>query len=297
MTKLVMTLLVRDNADLLRDNIEFHRSQGVDYFIITDNGSEDETRDIAQTYVAQGLAELWSEAEDTYDQARWVTRMARAAYVEHAADWVINNDADEFWLADGGSLRDRLAQAPAGFNAVYVERHNFPPVVDARDDYLQSMIYRETQSLNAVGQPLPGKLAHRGRSDVCVAMGNHDAQVSGVSLSRCTLDGVEINHFPMRSYAEFENKIVKGGRALQRNTALPETVAITWRRLYEQWRAGELPAWFAAQRLTPEKIQVGLVDGELTICTAVRDALRRPSQGASYPARAARSQSLVLRKP
>ena len=269
-----MTLLVRDNADLLRDNIEYHRAQGIDYFIITDNGSEDETCDIARAYAAQGLAELWREAEDTYDQARWVTRMARAAHVEHAADWVINNDADEFWTTKGGTLRDRLAEAPATCDAIYVERHNFPPVNDACDDYLQSMVYRETLSLNAVGEPLPGKLAHRGRPDVCVAMGNHDAQVSGVSFSRCVLEGVEIHHFPVRNYAEFENKIVKGGRALLRNVALPERVAITWRRLYLRWQAGGLPAWFAEQQLTPENIQAGLASGELTVCTAIRDALR-----------------------
>ena len=109
-----MTLLVRDNADLLRDNIEFHIAQGVDYFIITDNGSRDKTCDIAQEYVARGLAELWHEADDTYDQARWVTRMARAAYVEHAADWIMNNDADEFWTTRGGGVARSTCRGPGG---------------------------------------------------------------------------------------------------------------------------------------------------------------------------------------
>jgi len=271
-----MTLLVRDNADLLQDNIEFHRLQGVDYFIITDNGSRDETCDIAQIYVAQGLAELWKEPEDTYDQARWVTRMARTAYLDHAADWVINNDADEFWTTHGGRLRDRLAEVPASAEAIYVERHNFPPVADGGEDYLTSMIYRETRSLNAVGAPLPGKLMHRGRPDICVAMGNHDAHIAGAPLRRFILEGIDIHHFPVRTYADFETKIVTGGRALQRNTTLPEGAAITWRRLYEQWQAGALPAWYAAQQLTPEKIERGLTEGNLTVSTLVRDALRSP---------------------
>ena len=38
--KIVMTLLVRDEQDIIRENIEFHLSQGIDYFIATDNISD-----------------------------------------------------------------------------------------------------------------------------------------------------------------------------------------------------------------------------------------------------------------
>lgn len=278
MTRIVMTLLVRDNGDLLRDNIDFHLAQGVDFFLITDNGSRDDTCEIAKDYVVRGVAELWHEAEDTYDQARWVTRMARAASRDHAADWVINNDADEFWTTPGGSLRGLLQAVPRDCDALYVPRHNFPPVADAGRDYLQTMIYRETQSLNAAGAPLPGKLMHRGRPDVSVAMGNHDAAVDGVPLARADAQGIEIHHFPVRTYADFETKIVTGGRALQRNAALPEGVGVTWRRLYDRWRDGGLPAWFAAQQLTPDSIASGLATGALTVSTVVRDALRGPTR-------------------
>jgi hypothetical protein len=33
--KVVMTLLVRDEEDILRENIDFHLKQGVDHFIIS----------------------------------------------------------------------------------------------------------------------------------------------------------------------------------------------------------------------------------------------------------------------
>ena len=54
--KLVMTLLVRDEEDALRANIEFHRGQGVDFFIITDNKSEDSTPAIVKEYEAAGIS-------------------------------------------------------------------------------------------------------------------------------------------------------------------------------------------------------------------------------------------------
>jgi hypothetical protein len=44
--KLVMTLKVRDEDDVLEDNLRFHRTLGVDFFIVTDNGSIDRTPEI-----------------------------------------------------------------------------------------------------------------------------------------------------------------------------------------------------------------------------------------------------------
>ena len=95
--KLVMTLLVRDEQDIIRENIEYHLAQGVDFFIATDNRSVDATTNILKEYEARGLLHYIYEGSDDYSQHAWVTRMARMAYKEFGADWVINNDADEFW--------------------------------------------------------------------------------------------------------------------------------------------------------------------------------------------------------
>ena len=100
------------------------------------------------------------------------------------------------------------------------------------------MTLRERESLNPLGKPLPPKVAHRAHPEITVAQGNH--QVEGPELGERLDDGsIEILHFPMRSYAQFENKIVKGGRAYARNRELPQRTGRTWRRLYETWeRAG-----------------------------------------------------------
>ena len=99
--KLVMTLLVRDEQDIVRENLDFHLAQGVDQVIVTDNGSEDATVEILREYEARGVVRLLFEPTDDYSQGRWVTRMARLAAAE-GADWVINNDADEFWWPRAG---------------------------------------------------------------------------------------------------------------------------------------------------------------------------------------------------
>ena len=41
--RLILTLLVKNEADIILDNIFFHYAKGVDMIIITDNGSKDGT--------------------------------------------------------------------------------------------------------------------------------------------------------------------------------------------------------------------------------------------------------------
>ena len=47
--KLAMTLIVRNEADIIEDNLRYHRAQGVDFFIVLDNGSTDGTLEILES--------------------------------------------------------------------------------------------------------------------------------------------------------------------------------------------------------------------------------------------------------
>ena len=243
--KLVMTLLVRDEEDIVADNLDFHLAQGVDEVIVTDNGSVDGTLEILRAYEARGLVRIIVEPTDDYSQGRWVTRMARLAATEHKADWVINNDADEFWWPRAGTLRTLFEGLGDDVGAVVGHRTNFVPRPEDDRPYWERMTLRERESLNPVGKPLPPKLAHRAHPEIVVVQGNH--RIKGPDVGSELDDGsIEILHFPMRSYAQFENKIVKGGRAYARNKELPEKTGRTWRRLYETWEQGGLPAHYEA---------------------------------------------------
>ncbi len=278
--KLVMTLLVRDSEELLRQNLEFHIRQGVDFFIITDNRSVDGTGRIIEDYVRAGLAERIWEPEDTYSQARWVTRMARRAADEHGANWVINNDDDEFWSGDGISLKDALAQVPPACLAVEVQRYNHPPLksVDG-GGFLQTMVYREQRSLNPMGRPLPPKVCHRAFADIEVAQGNHSVSRSGVLLPAEATQTIAISHFPVRGYAAFERKIASGGAAYARNTEADPGDGASWRWLYDLLREGGLRAWYERQILTEDGIARGLADGALVIDDSVLRTLALPLEG------------------
>lgn len=239
-----MTLLVRDNQDVIAANIAYHLSQGVDHVIVTDNGSVDTTRAIVEDFARAGNITLIDEPGDDYNQSAWVTRMARAA-AEMGADWVINNDADEVWWPLEGSLKTTLERVPPACGSVIVQRSNMLPVRVLDGHPFAQMVLRDVHSVNGLGNPLPGKAAHRAAADVEVPPGNHS--VSSLSLGPAAeTRALSIFHFPYISYPQFERKIAIGGAAFARNTVFSQAVGDVWRQLYEWLQAGTLHAWYDA---------------------------------------------------
>ena len=270
--QLVMTLLVRDEEDVLRANIEFHRAQGVDFFIITDNKSEDTTPDIVRAYENNGIARYIFEADDDYNQTAWVTRMARLAATDHGADWVINNDADEFWWPREGDLKSTFEKLGTDDNIVVAQRHDFIPLVDERDIFFRDMVYRKKVSLNTIGKPLPPKVAHRAHADVVVPQGNHWADIPGES--KIVEHEIDIFHFPIRSYAQFTNKIIKGGQAYERNKTSAANVGGTWKKLYKEYQRNGLVSFYRKQSFSDRQIETGLRQGSLISDHRLADYLR-----------------------
>jgi len=260
---LIMTLLVRDNEDIIAANIDYHLSQGVDFFIVTDNLSEDRTREILKTYQNKGLLHYIYEDRDDYSQNRWVTRMAKLAATDFNADWIINNDADEFWWPEHGNLKELFSAIPPEIKAVEAHRVNFPPVSSHPQGFFADiMTVREVQSLNALGKPLPSKVCHRACSDIEVAHGNHSVEIAGTTIKPQPVP-ITIFHFPLRSYTQFANKIQKGGSAYERNIELPESVGSTWRKWYQMLQEGTLKDYYQSQVLDEQALEKGISEGKL----------------------------------
>jgi len=257
-----MTLLVRDEEDILDTHLKYHFAQGVDHVIVTDNLSVDRSPEIVATHQAEGRVSVIREESDDYAQGKWVTRMARSAYLDYGADWVINSDADEFWWPLGGDLKSTLAAVPPEVGSVVVPRSDFVPVPEDGRPFYARMVVRNSESVNALGAPLPPKVCHRGHPTIEVSQGNHS--VRGLHLEVLESPSpMVIRHFPLRSYEQFENKIVKGGRAYQRNTELSVKVGNTWRRLNRLYEAGGLRDYYQNRERSVAEIEEGLQAGTL----------------------------------
>ncbi len=268
--RLVLTLLVRNEADLLRATLEYHYSQGVDYVIATDNLSRDATPDILREYEQQGRLALIFARQDNYNQDAWVTHMARLAATKHGADWIINSDADEFWWPARGSLKTTLSAVSKEVGVVRCQRHNFvtrPSVASA--PFWMEMVYRQTVSVNELGQPLPPKVCHRACEQVQVFPGNHHAQLA--RSSTVGEAGIDILHFPIRSYTNLEQRACFGGAAVRRNSDKRQPYVPRWQVQHELWKSGDLPRYFNELLATDEKIKDGLQNRSLCEDTRLRD--------------------------
>src|SRR5262245_21673158 len=207
--RLLMTLLVRDEADIVDAQIAFHLAAGVDFVIATDNASTDGTTKILERYERAGVLHLLREPGDDMRQDEWVTRMARLAATDFDADWVLHADADEFWWPRGGSLKEVLATIPERYGVVRACWRHYLPRPDDGSFFAERMIVRlampsfpcEKSTIFHAHQ----KIAHRASPDVFIEAGNHDAHGDGLEPLRAWLP-IEALHFSFRSAAQLERK-------------------------------------------------------------------------------------------
>lgn len=273
--KLVMTLVVRNEADIVRANVDYHLANGVDFVIATDHGSTDGTLEILREYEKLGVLEAISDPRPGHHQSRRVTRMVEFARVKHGADWVINNDADEFWWPLVGNLRDVFAAVGDRYAQIAVPRRNFRPLPDpapgeAVVPFHQRLVYREALSPSLTHQP---KIAHRPLDGIVVAPGNH--RLTPPDLPFLPLDGLlEIFHFPMRSYKQFERKVAQIGRGYELLSDRSPGVGQDQLRLLELQRAGGLPAHYRELELDDDSLQRGLRSGAIVADRRLRDFMR-----------------------
>jgi hypothetical protein len=272
--KLVMTLLARDEADVVDAQLAFHLAAGVDLVIATDNRSRDGTAEILERYAATGRLVLLHEEGEDMRQGEWVTRMARLAATEHGADWVINADADEFWWPRSGSLKDVLAAVPERYGIVRgCWRHFLPrPVTD--EPFSERMTVRlcvpahpgDKETIYHAHQ----KVAHRADPEVAIEPGNHDASSPRLAPLR-NWHPIEVLHFSLRSPAQLERKALRDWVGW---TANPHGPTLHQELAYEAHRAGRIDEYFASFALGDDDLARGLQNRSLAVDTRLRDALR-----------------------
>ncbi|MGV3526694.1 MAG: glycosyltransferase family 2 protein [Candidatus Sericytochromatia bacterium] len=268
--RLVMTLVVRDEADLIREQIAYHRAQGVDHFLVLDHRSVDATPEILSELAREGDLTCLAISTPARHQGEWVTQLARLAWHKLRADWVIHNDADEFWWSDSGRLKDVLAQVPVAYRLVAARRHNFTALSEGSACFWRELIYRPAASLNFLGQPLSGKLCHRGEAEIVVHHGNHS--VSPMQPADIWPgEAFEIFHFPVRNYAQFERKVRNGGASWALNSSAEPEIGVAKRALYSRYLRGELPAFYQSWCLDRAGRERALAQGELVCDLRFRD--------------------------
>ena len=274
--KLALTLVVRDEADVLEANLAFHLAAGVDVVIATDHGSDDGTREILDAFASSGRLYPFDEP-GLLDRSAKVTEMARFAAGELGADWVIDGDADEFWWPRGGSLKEVLAVVPRRFGSVRGMWRHFVPRPAGGEPFAERMTIRLCSPATQPDDAFGPRLEAARTADRRIGGGNREA--SGRNL--VPLAGwypIDVLHFPLRSLEQCERKYADRARPELESSGPPDP-----RRLeaYEAGRAGRLRELYESQIVGDDAVEAGERDGTLVVDTRLRDALRAIRAGST----------------
>ncbi|MEG1616424.1 MAG: glycosyltransferase family 2 protein [Bacteroidales bacterium] len=240
--KLMMTLLVKNEEDMLEENLLFHKAMGVDAFIVTDNNSTDRTPEIIRKYQQKGwIVEVIEEKATDYEQKVWVDRMVWKAKREYKADWVINADADELWYTPLGNLKKEIANSSANVQAC-----------EMRSVYPEEGVpfWQWSRTVKAVADPdrydlsryslferQNKKVMHRTAGYLQISMGNHKVTMFPKNETKST---IQVYHYNIRGKDHFLEKMINGGRQLEQRRS--KHGGRHWRYFYELHKEGKLEA-------------------------------------------------------
>lgn len=224
--KLIMTLLVKDEEEIIEKHILFHKAMGVDGFIVTNNNSTDGTMTILKKLFDQGIIlEIIDEPDETYQQDKWVDKMIRIAKNKYQADWVINSDADEFYYSKDLNLKKSISKYPK-LNAIKVEStFSFPTEEDMffNNPYFNSNPIKDFEfsllgrnddiiryfSLESI-RTCP-KVLHATKGYVMNVKGNHDVIMKEKILGNCS--DIVLYHYHIANYRRYEDKARRWARS------------------------------------------------------------------------------------
>ncbi len=296
--KIFGVMMVRNEADILRVNVLHHLDQGVDYFLVVDNGSWDGTDRVLQKMSRKGRVG-WIRDPGPYHQSEITTELAREAF-HRGADWVVPIDADEFWWAPGGNFREVLEESEAG--ALEVELVNFiqrRAQTQVSPDALLHMTRRAPDPAGPLGQARElfesrkhafvelmtyPKWISRATASTEIAMGDHS--VKGVPEPREKTDGIICLHAPLRARSALFDKAVDQGPRIHE---LDLNSGDAWqpRRWHELARLGELEAEWRANSYAGNRLDVYGASHKVVFDPRLRDVVK---PWISAPASAAREE-------
>ncbi len=120
--RIVGTLMVRDEVDIVAAMVEHHLAQDIDMLIVTDNASADGTTEVLEAYVETGSRRAPPRPGAPQAAGHGRDRHGTAGQDPPPGGLGLNLDADEFMVPVDRSLtlRDALEGTPLHLNAFTV---------------------------------------------------------------------------------------------------------------------------------------------------------------------------------
>lgn len=245
-----MNLLVKNEADIIADNVHFHATQGVDCFVIMDNGSTDGTREIIDALSKQYEMIVIDRPTLDYQQSNWKTEMACRSRKDLGASWSIANDADEFWVCNESisSLKEELSDWGSILQCKRVNMIPDQRFFDNASDYLDFPFEVKSPLLNKHHDiihddafsvalcNINGKVMVNNKGLLRVKGGNHRAWHCWGFVNQRQSQAITVYHYPIRSRENFISHIENRAKLLAKGVSKMGDHYRRWVRLLNEGR-------------------------------------------------------------
>ena len=237
--RVISLSLVKNEQDIIEPFVR-HNLRFVDCMIVLDNGSIDETRTILLECARELGSVIFADSDEfKYTQSERMTGLLHGCQSAFFADFVLLLDADEFISASSrADFRAALETIPSGGIGLVPWRTFVVPPGNATQAAMnppESIRWRRTTE-----QPTWKKAILRldgsYRPDLRIEQGNHTVtSTSGEPLVSVDLDGVVLQHFPVRSHDQIAAKSVVAWMAClaKSQTARTDGACFQWRDCFD----------------------------------------------------------------
>lgn len=143
----VLMLTTRDEADVLKQNLEHHLAEGIDHVGVCDNRSRDDTQEVIRSF-GDSVSSLVFEDFSRRQAFRMRCLERVAERLGRRPDWIGVADTDEFFWAPQANLPELLADVPPDVVAATSRQKLFVPTEE-----------------DAETGPVYGRMCHRTAKD------------------------------------------------------------------------------------------------------------------------------------
>ena len=269
--RVAMTLLARDEADVVDAWLRYHLARGVDLVLATDHRSCDGTSQILHEHARGGRVVVFREEAEELRQDEWTTRMSRLAATQYGAEWVIPERRRRVLVAPRGHVRGGARGCPPSLRCR--PRAHAPFRAASRQQVAVRAARFPCACLDRSREPVPRP--GQGHPSGCprrAARLRQPRRRGARPPRRARLVPLRGAAFPSGSVAQLQAKFVDRPSLGQHIT-----------RARELLLADGLDRFLAETLVDDEAAEFGVRDGSLVRDTRLRNALRALDRTGSLP--------------